>query len=119
MLKGYDGYVPAPLLFPKIIRNLYTSRVIYEKIPPLLSSFGEEILMLTRTMSRSLETILRISNYLRIFILHPSSKKEYEQEEEEEEEESIHAKRSSNGCALSDPLTTRSIRKAGEHLSRR
>ena len=118
MLKGYDGYVPAPLLFPKIIRNLYTSRVIYEKIPPLLSSFGEEILMLTRTMSRWLETILRISNYLRIFILHPSPKKEYEQEEEEEKE-SIHAKRSSNGCALSDPLTTRSIRKAGEHLSRR
>lgn len=89
------GYVLVPLLFPKIIRNLYvTSRVIYEKVSPLLSSFGEEILMLTRTMSRSVETILRISSYLRIFILHPSPKKE----EEEGKKESIHAKHSSN-CA--------------------
>lgn len=81
------GYVLVPLLFPKIIRNLYvTSRVIYEKISPLLSSFGEEILMLTRTMSRSVETILRISSYLRIFILHPSPKKE----EEEGKKESIY-----------------------------
>lgn len=110
------GYVLVPLLFPKIIRNLYvTSRVIYEKVSPLLSSFGKEILMLTRTMSRSVETILRISSYLRIFILHPSPKKE----EEEGKKESIHAKHSSN-CAKM--RTVRSINDSfdskSEHLYR-
>lgn len=80
-----------PQDYSKLVCNI--SRDLRESFSSS-SSFGEEILMLTRTMSRSVETILRISSYLRIFILHPSPKKE----EEEGKKESIHAKHSSN-CA--------------------